>query len=189
MEKTIHKLCDERELKSIVEKLAREIASAPRTKDKLRLIGVRKRGVFLAQRIATLLEEELDKKVPVGAVDITLYRDDLDETPRWPVLHGTDIPFNVDDAEIVLVDDVLYTGRTIRAAINAICDLGRPARIRLAIAVDRKHRELPIAPDFVGTVVGRPDEGPVHVKVKEVDGVDEVVQIVKNKPSTGRVKA
>jgi pyrimidine operon attenuation protein/uracil phosphoribosyltransferase len=91
--------------------------------------------------------------VPVGAVDITLYRDDLGQANRWPVLRGTEIPFVVDGAEIILVDDVLFTGRTVRAALNAICDLGRPSRVRLAALIDRGHRELPVQPDVVGRTV------------------------------------
>ena len=109
----------------------------------LYLVGVRSRGVPLAQRLAQELRRLLGQDVDVGAVDITLYRDDLGQGERWPVLRGTEIPFDVDGAEVVLVDDVLFTGRTVRAALNAICDLGRPACVRLAVLVDRGHREIP----------------------------------------------
>ncbi len=107
------------------------------------LVGIRSRGVPLAQRLSRELGRLFGKPVDVGAVDITLYRDDLGQADHWPVLRGTEIPFNIDGAEVVLVDDVLFTGRTVRAALNAICDLGRPARVRLAVLVDRGHRELP----------------------------------------------
>lgn len=174
-------LRDSAGLQKLLDGIANEILAHENKGAKLRLIGVRTRGVILAQRLAPTLSEKLGRAVPVGAVDITLYRDDLDEVPRWPILHGTDIPFTVDDADIVLVDDVLYTGRTVRAAINAICDLGRPSRIRLAVAVDRNLRELPIAADIFGMIVPDPKLGPVHVKVKEIDGVDEIIQVVKHK--------
>ena len=114
---------------------------------------------------------------PVGAVDITLYRDDLGQADRWPVLRGTEIPFDVDGAEIVLVDDVLFTGRTVRAALNAVCDLGRPARVRLAVLVDRGHRELPIQPDVVGLAVATDRDDHVRVRLQPVDPVDEIVRI------------
>ena len=122
--------------------------------------------------LATILGES----VPVGALDITLYRDDLGDGNRWPVLLGTEIPFAVDGAEIVLVDDVLYTGRTVRAALNAICDLGRPAQVRLVVLVDRGHRELPIRADAVGLAIATDRGETVRVRVRPVDAVDEIVR-------------
>ncbi len=116
--------------------------------------------------------------VPVGAVDITLYRDDLDQGNRWPVLRGTEIPFSVDGAEIILVDDVLFTGRTVRAALNAICDLGRPARVRLAVLIDRGHREFPIQPDLIGLEVETARRDRVRVHLTPFDATDEIVRIV-----------
>ena len=122
----------------------------------------------IASRIAKTLGRRLGHRVPVGALDITLYRDDLGDGNRWPVLLGTEIDFPVDGAEIVLVDDVLFTGRTVRAALNSICDLGRPARVRLVVLVDRGHRELPIRADAVGlkldteSVGDRPGPGPAR---------------------------
>jgi pyrimidine operon attenuation protein/uracil phosphoribosyltransferase len=120
----------------------------------------------------------LEEDVAVGAVDITLYRDDLGRSDRWPVLRGTDIPFNIDGVEIVLVDDVIFTGRTIRAALNAICDIGRPACIRLAVLVDRGHRELPVQPDVMGLYVPTEHNERVRVRVIPVDPVDEVVRVL-----------
>ncbi len=140
------------------------------------MVGVRTRGVPLARRLATILTRQTGETIPVGAVDITLYRDDLDRAARWPVLHGTEIPFDIDGADVVLVDDVLFTGRTIRAAINSLCDLGRPARIRLATLVDRGHRELPIQPDVVGLLVATTRDEHVRVRLHEIDGVDEVLK-------------
>jgi pyrimidine operon attenuation protein / uracil phosphoribosyltransferase len=112
--------------------------------------------------------------VDVGAVDITLYRDDLGQGQRWPVLHGTEIPFNIDGADLVLVDDVLFTGRTVRAALNAICDLGRPASVRLAVLVDRGHREIPIQPDVVGLSLTTERDDHVRVQLRPVDPIDQV---------------
>jgi pyrimidine operon attenuation protein / uracil phosphoribosyltransferase len=136
---------------------------------------VRTRGVPLAERLAAALHGRTGTDVPVGAVDITLYRDDLGRSQTWPVLHGTEIPFSIEGADVVLVDDVLFTGRTIRAALNAICDLGRPASVRLAVLVDRGHRELPIRADFVGLEVTTDRADHVRVRLRPVDPVDEIV--------------
>jgi pyrimidine operon attenuation protein/uracil phosphoribosyltransferase len=119
---------------------------------------------------------------PVGAVDITLYRDDLDLGERWPVLRGTEIPFDVEGAEIVLVDDVLFTGRTVRAAINALCDLGRPACVRLAVLVDRGHRELPIQPDVAGLTIPTERNERVLVRATPIDPLDEIVRTATPSP-------
>src|SRR4051794_10431205 len=149
----------------------------------LRLVGIRNRGVPIARRLAERLQPLIGAEVPVGAVDITLYRDDLGQSDHWPVLRGTEIPFNVDGAEIVLVDDVLFTGRTVRAALNAICDLGRPARIRLAVLVDRGHREFPVQPEVVGLKVETARGERVRVRVRPIDPADEVVRINPGRPS------
>lgn len=158
--------------------MARRIASGRRGSEPLRLVGVRTRGFPIAERLARALGPLVGGNVPVGALDITLYRDDLDQGTRWPVLLGTEIPFDVDGAEIVLVDDVLYTGRTVRAALNAVCDLGRPARVRLAVLIDRGHRELPIHADVVGRAVETAPADRVRVRLTPVDPADEVVRIV-----------
>jgi len=156
--------------------LARRIAEGRQEGVPLRLVGVRSRGVPIAERLAGRLGAILGEPVPVGALDITLYRDDLGDGNRWPVLLGTEITFPVDGAEIVLVDDVLYTGRTVRAALNAICDLGRPARVRLVVLVDRGHRELPIRADLVGLELETRRSETVRVRVRPVDPVDEIVR-------------
>src|SRR5208282_1001073 len=132
----------------------------------------------LAERLARELRLLLGRDVEVGAVDITLYRDDLGQAEKWPVLRGTEIPFDLEGAEVVLVDDVLFTGRTVRAALNAICDLGRPGRIRLAVLVDRGHRELPIQPDFVGLHLPTDRSDRVRVRLHPLDPVEEIVRVV-----------
>ncbi len=138
------------------------------------LIGIHRRGAVLAQRLHALTGELLDTTVPLGFVDISLYRDDLAIRPSAPVVHGTQLDFPVDGRTIVIVDDVLYTGRTVRAAIDEVFDYGRPARVQLATLVDRGHRELPIRPDYVGKNLPTSQDQRVNVCVKEIDGHDEV---------------
>jgi pyrimidine operon attenuation protein/uracil phosphoribosyltransferase len=169
--------CDADGMSGILGEMAQKIADERCVGTELRLVGVRTRGVPIAHRLAGLLRGLLGEEVPVGAVDITLYRDDLDQGERWPVLRGTEIPFNIDGREIMLVDDVLFTGRTIRAAMNTICDLGRPACVRLAVLIDRAHRELPIQPDVVGLHVPTKHSERVLVRVVPVDPADEVVRV------------
>jgi pyrimidine operon attenuation protein/uracil phosphoribosyltransferase len=164
-------------MSKLLRAMATQIIEGRRPGVPLRLVGVRSRGVPLARRIAEILPTIGAANVPVGAVDITLYRDDLGQGYRWPVLLGTEIPFPVDNAEIVLVDDVLFTGRTIRAALNAICDLGRPGRIRLAVLVDRGHREFPIQAEIVGLNVTTERDERVRVRMTPLDPVDEIVRI------------
>jgi pyrimidine operon attenuation protein / uracil phosphoribosyltransferase len=169
---------DTARMEATIDLLANRLAAGHRPGAPLALVGVRTRGVPIASRIAEKLAKLVGQPVPVGALDITLYRDDLGDGNRWPVLLGTEIPFPVDGAEIVLVDDVLYTGRTIRAALNSICDLGRPERVRLVVLVDRGHRELPIRADAVGLTVETRRSETVRVRVRPVDPVDEVVRVV-----------
>jgi pyrimidine operon attenuation protein/uracil phosphoribosyltransferase len=140
----------------------------------LALIGIRNRGVPLAVRLARLLSEKYSLEPPVGAIDITLYRDDLSQIARTPILRGTDVPFAIDGKELILVDDVLFTGRTVRAAMDVLCDLGRPAAIRLAVLVDRGHRELPIQADHCGLTLTTELNERIDVLLTETDGVDEV---------------
>lgn len=177
------RLCDDHEIVGLIASMARKLADARRAGVPLCLVGVRTRGVPLAMRLAHELRRLIGENVDVGAVDITLYRDDLGKADRWPVLRGTEIAFNVDGAEVVLVDDVLFTGRTVRAALNAICDLGRPACIRLAVLIDRGHREIPIQPDVVGLNVATELDDHVRVRLHPVDPVDEVVKIVAGRGS------
>jgi pyrimidine operon attenuation protein/uracil phosphoribosyltransferase len=170
-------LCDAAGMADLLGEMARRIDDQRDPATPLRLVGVRSRGVPIAGRLAGLLRPLVGGEVPVGALDITLYRDDLGQGSRWPVLKGTEIPFNVDGVEIVLVDDVLFTGRTVRAALNAICDLGRPARVRLAVLVDRGHRELPVQPEVVGLHIKTTRAERVRVRVVPVDPIDEIVRI------------
>ena len=165
-------------LNAILDDLARAIRDRPPVPGAaLCLVGVRSRGVPIALRISQRLRELAGLDVPVGTVDITMYRDDFGHRPTWPVLEGTEIPFPVEDAEIILVDDVLFTGRTARAAINAICDLGRPARIALAVVVDRNGRELPIQPDYVGRRLTAALSERIEVRIAPVDDSEGIVRV------------
>ncbi len=138
------------------------------------LVGIHRRGAALAQRLHALASELLDTTVPLGFVDISFYRDDLAIRPSAPIVHATQLDFPLDGRTIVIVDDVLYTGRTVRAAIDEVFDYGRPARVQLAVLVDRGHRELPIRPDYVGKNLPTSQDQRVNVRVKEIDGLDEV---------------
>jgi pyrimidine operon attenuation protein/uracil phosphoribosyltransferase len=138
------------------------------------LVGIHRRGAILAQRLHALTSELLHDAVPLGFVDISFYRDDLAMRQSAPVVHATSLDFGSDGRTIVIVDDVLYTGRTVRAAIDVIFDYGRPARVQLATLVDRGHRELPIRPDYVGKNIPTSQEERVNVRVEEIDAVDEV---------------
>lgn len=154
--------------------LAAEIAAARPPGVKFALVGIRRRGETLAQRMAPLLKQLGAAPSLQGAVDITLYRDDLTTIGPDAVVHGTDIDFDITDTWLVLVDDVLYTGRSVRAALDALIDLGRPKAIKLAVLVDRGWRELPIQPDFVGVTVETTEEQIIKVKLTEVDGEDGI---------------
>jgi pyrimidine operon attenuation protein / uracil phosphoribosyltransferase len=180
MKKGEQRLCDAQQINGLISSMARKLAESVGRKKPLYLVGIRSRGVPLAERLARELRVLLDQEVEVGAVDITLYRDDLGQGERWPVLRGTEIPFALDGAQVVLVDDVLFTGRTVRAALNAICDLGRPACIRLAALVDRGHREIPIHPDVVGLSIKTDREDHVRVRLMPVDPVEEIVKITRD---------
>jgi pyrimidine operon attenuation protein/uracil phosphoribosyltransferase len=171
------RLCDAADMAELVAAMALQIVGGSRGDEPLRLVGIRSRGFPLADRLARGLRPLMGYSIPVGAVDIALYRDDLGHGERWPVLHGTAIPFDVEGADIVLVDDVLFTGRTVRAALNAVCDLGRPARVRLAVLIDRGHRELPIQPDVIGQIFTTDRHEHVRVRVTPIDAEDEVVRL------------
>jgi pyrimidine operon attenuation protein/uracil phosphoribosyltransferase len=138
------------------------------------VVGIHRRGAVLARRLQALTSELVEPAVPLGDVDISFYRDDLSLRASAPVVHSTHLNFPIEHRTIVIVDDVLYTGRTVRAAIDAIFDFGRPARVQLAVLVDRGHRELPIRPDYVGKNIPTSQEERVNVSVEEIDGVDEV---------------
>ena len=143
----------------------------------LALLGVQRRGVPLAERLAGLIEEHEGVRPPVGKVDITLYRDDLSQVARQPLIKGTEIPFPLESSTLVIVDDVLYTGRTVRAALDALVDSGRPKAVRLAVLVDRGHRELPIRADHVGKNVPTSRDEVIKVHLRETDGGDDEVVI------------
>ena len=164
-------------LRRSLTRIAHEIVERNRPIEDVALVGIRERGVPLARRIAAELRTITGVEPPTGALDITLYRDDLmrHAVGPQPVVRSTDIPFDIDDRVILLVDDVLYTGRTIRAALDALVDFGRPRAIQLAVLVDRGHRELPIKADYVGRNVPTSRRESVQVRLEEVDGHDDVV--------------
>lgn len=172
-------LLDREQLSRTLARMTHEIAEQAPDLTDLALVGIQRRGVELAIRLARLFESFYSVRPPTGAIDITFYRDDIDTRAappdEQPVVHSTDLTFDVNDKTIVLVDDVLYTGRTIRAAIDALFDYGRPLSVRLAVLVDRGHRDLPIRPDFVGKNVPTSRSEQVAVHLVETDGIDEVV--------------
>ena len=169
-----HILVDEKTMDRMLMRLSNEIIEKNESADELYLVGIRRRGVPIAERLKENIERFSDIRVELGALDITLYRDDLKELYAAPQVHGTEIPFDVNDKVIVLVDDVIYTGRTARAAMEALIRLGRPAAIRLCVAVDRGHRELPIAANFVGKNVPTARNEFISVRVAEIDGKNEI---------------
>jgi pyrimidine operon attenuation protein/uracil phosphoribosyltransferase len=159
--------------------LANEIVSKTTKADKIAVIGIRSRGEILAKRLSNILSKKLKTEIPCGTLDITLYRDDINnpQGDSQPVVRSTEIGFDIDDKIIILVDDVLYTGRSIRAAMDALIDLGRPKAIRLAVLVERTGRELPISADFAGLKVDLPAEKNVQVNFVESDDNDRVIVI------------
>jgi len=156
-------------------RLAHEILEKNSDLDKLAFIGIRRRGVPLAQRLARKIESLERRAIPVGTLDINLYRDDLTTVDIKPVVNSTDISFPVQGKDIILMDDVLYTGRTVRAALDALFDHGRPARVHLLVLIDRGHRELPIEAQFIGRVVQTTDDEIIEVKFQETDGLEKVL--------------
>jgi len=164
-----------RALERTVTRMADEILERNDGTEGLVLVGIQRRGVQIAERIAARIESSEGVRVPLGALDITLYRDDLQTVGPRPVVGKTVLPITLDGLHVVIVDDVLFTGRTIRAALDELADFGRPARVGLAVLIDRGGRELPIQPDVVGTHVDAPPGARVDVFVKELDGKDEVV--------------
>jgi pyrimidine operon attenuation protein/uracil phosphoribosyltransferase len=170
-------LLDGDRLQRTLVRMAHEIAEHDPDVGSMALVGIQRRGVEIAERLASHLEQFYGARPKTGAIDITFYRDDLDtRAPAYdqPVVRSTSIPFDIQDRRIVLVDDVLFTGRTIRAAIEALFDYGRPSAVQLAVLVDRGHRELPIRPDFVGKNVPTSRNERVDVRLVEIDGFDEV---------------
>ncbi len=167
-------LLDAKQMEAHLQRLCREIVAAFGNDESLALMGIRTRGLHLAERLAGMLQNILQKDIPLGVLDITLYRDDLSEMAGSPIVRPTEIPFTLKGRTVVLVDDVIFTGRTIRAALDALLDHGRPERIWLAALADRGGRQLPIQPDFMGLKLDVPLSQRIAVKVQEVDGVDGV---------------
>jgi len=177
-EKTV--IMGENEIKRTLVRMAHEIVERNKGVEDLALIGIRTRGVYLALRLSEEIQKIENKEIPVGTLDITLYRDDLSLVARQPLVLKTEIPFDVAQKKVILVDDVLYTGRTVRAAMDAIMDLGRPLMIQLAVLIDRGHRELPIRADYIGKNIPTSQREIVKVQLKEVDKIDKVGLVVKN---------
>jgi len=166
---------DEMGMKRALTRIAHEIIERNKGVNNVAIIGIRRRGGPLAQRLALRIEEIEGIKIPVGILDITLYRDDLTTLAQQPQVHRTEVNFDINGKRLVLVDDVLYTGRTVRAALDALIDLGRPECIQLAVLIDRGHRELPIKADFIGKNVPTSRQENIEVYVKELDGKDGVL--------------
>jgi len=167
-------IMDESAINRALTRISHEIIEKNKGIGDIVLIGIQRRGVPLAKRIASKIEEVEGVRIPVGVLDITLYRDDLSRLAEHPIINGTDISFSITDRKVVLVDDVIYTGRTVRAAIDALMDIGRPKMIQLAVLIDRGHRELPIRPDYVGKNVPTAKTEMINVRVVEIDGKNSV---------------
>jgi len=165
---------DQDDMRRTLVRIAHEIVEKNADADRLAIVGIHRRGAPLAARLKRLVDDLLEADVPLGALDISFYRDDVGTRAAEPEVHATNLDFDVDGRTVVIVDDVLYTGRTVRAAIEALFDYGRPARVQLAVVADRGHRELPIRPDYVGKNLPTSHRERVNVRVEELDGVDEV---------------
>jgi pyrimidine operon attenuation protein/uracil phosphoribosyltransferase len=171
----VSQILDAKGIERAIARIAHEIIERNKGADDVVIVGIRARGDYLAARVAEVIESIEQVSIPVGVIDITLYRDDLQVVLEQPVVHKTEISFDIEDKEVILVDDVLNTGRTARAALDQLMDFGRPRSVQLAVLVDRGHRELPIRADYVGKNVPTAKGQRVVAHVQEVDGVDEVV--------------
>jgi pyrimidine operon attenuation protein/uracil phosphoribosyltransferase len=169
------RVMDNVKIKRTLLRMATEIAERNRELNNLVIIGIRTRGIFLGKRIAEIIRQNEGVEIPLGTLDITPYRDDLTENEKKQMAEKTEISFALDNKDVLLVDDVLFTGRTIRAAMEAIFELGRPKTIQLAVLIDRGHRELPIRPDYTGRLLPTSRRERVEVRLKEIDGQDEVL--------------
>ncbi len=174
------RIMDKAGLNRVLLRMAHEIVEKNKGTQDIVIIGICTRGAFLAQRLAALIGKVDGVTPPVGLLDITLYRDDLSSIAQQPVVHKTEIDFDISDKKVILVDDVLYTGRTVRAALDEIIDFGRPQFIQLAVLVDRGHRELPIRADYVGKNIPTAPKETVEVRLEESEGRDEVVVLEKD---------
>ncbi|MCX5695914.1 MAG: bifunctional pyr operon transcriptional regulator/uracil phosphoribosyltransferase PyrR [Candidatus Omnitrophica bacterium] len=174
------KILDKDAIARIATRISHEIVEKNKGVENLCLIGIRNRGVYLAQRLAKCIKNIEGADIPTGALDITLYRDDLALASGQPLVRKTEIDFDINGKNLILVDDVLYTGRTVRAALDALIDFGRPKSISLAVLIDRGHRELPIRADYAGKNIPTSKDEAVEVRLQETEGVDEVVIVEKN---------
>lgn len=174
------KILDQETMTRSLVRIAHEIVEKNKGIQDVCIVGIRTRGVYLANRLAGYIKNIENKEIPVGILDITLYRDDLTMIASQPIVHKTEIDFDMENKNVILVDDVLYSGRTIRAAMDALIDLGRPKTIQLAVLIDRGHRELPIRPDYVGKNIPTAKNETVEVHLAEVEGQDEVVLVEKD---------
>jgi pyrimidine operon attenuation protein / uracil phosphoribosyltransferase len=168
------KVLDAAGIAKVLDQMTRKMIESHQQLDNLALVGIHTRGVYIARRMQALARGLTSIEPPTGSVDINLYRDDWTRVAQHPIVRQSDIPFNVDEKEIILVDDVLFTGRTVRAAMDALIDFGRPARIELAVLIDRGHRELPIQANYVGRTVKTAAREAVNVLLAECDGMDRV---------------
>ncbi|WP_031480886.1 bifunctional pyr operon transcriptional regulator/uracil phosphoribosyltransferase PyrR [Maridesulfovibrio frigidus] len=168
-------ILSEKAMARTLERLVSEVMERRGDNENLAIIGIQRRGADLAQRLKDLLDDRLGRKIPLGKLDINLYRDDWTNLSRQPSINCTEIPFDIESSSIILVDDVLFSGRTVRAALEAVLDFGRPRRVELLVLVDRGHRELPIRADYIGKEVRTGGDQHVNVLVKERDGEDKVV--------------
>ena len=169
------KILDKESLERTLERIAHEIVERLKSMDRVSLIGIKSPGAYIAERLRDKIEGISGTRLAVGALDITLYRDDLTQVAEQPIVHATEIDFDISGKCVILVDDVLFTGRTVRAALDALIDFGRPSQIQLAVLIDRGHRELPIRADYVGKNVPTSLKEVVEVRLKEVDDRDEAV--------------
>ncbi len=175
MAKEKAQILDKEGIRRSLTRIAHEIIERNKGTKDLVLVGIRRRGVPLAERLAQRIRDIEGQPVPVGILDITLYRDDLTTLAHQPLVRSTEVPFPVSGKIVILVDDVIYTGRTVRAALDAVMDLGRPKVIQLAVLVDRGHRELPIRADYIGKNVPTSSKEVVSVRLKEIDGDERVI--------------
>lgn len=173
-------LFDEEAIRRALTRIAHEIVERNKGVEDVVIIGIRTRGIYLAERLAKKILQIEGCDVPVGSIDITLYRDDRHAQSEHPEIQGSSIPVDINEKRIILVDDVLFTGRTVRAALDALMDIGRPRLIQLAVLVDRGHRELPIRPDFVGKNVPTSHSEVVAVHLSEIDGTDKILILEKS---------
>ncbi|MCX7766047.1 MAG: bifunctional pyr operon transcriptional regulator/uracil phosphoribosyltransferase PyrR [Candidatus Sumerlaeia bacterium] len=170
----VRRLMTETELEQVIQELCRQITRQFDSSEDLAIVGIRTRGATLAHRLQRLLSNQYRTEIPLGTLDITLYRDDLSQLASQPLVQATDLPFDVSRKKIILVDDVLFTGRTVRAALDQLVDFGRPAVVRLLVIIDRGWREYPIQPDFVGKKIETALTENVQVRLREIDGEDGV---------------